>query len=233
MMTILALLTTLTTVPWVDPWQPVDLSIRWPTTPPERWASYWPVRTMPTSIPPAKPTPWLIYPIPIPPAKPVPRELQESSTSRAGHLDTTDFLSQQEADKLHILTAILANDLVATTATHQVLATSTGQRLILSALLCEAQQRKRDLDDLLTRGGNQAFVARQVQIATERERWAQIGLSMGLRPLACNTAPVSKLVQCLSIYASSECTTDVDLEAQMRAAERLTKAQTEEKIDSP
>ena len=164
----------------------------------------------------------------------------------AGRLSSADFLAPAaRLDEAAAMSSALRAEFDADTAADQVLASSAGQQLILSTLLCEAQQRRRDLTDLLERGGDRGFVARQVRIAAARERRAQLGLSMGLQPLACDAEPVTRLLVCLSIYAPTECaTTDetvkacieangidprdheavllrCDLGAQVRAAERL------------
>jgi hypothetical protein len=140
----------------------------------------------------------------------------------AGHLTRADFLeSADRLDRAASLAGALEADFKSETAADQVLSTPAGQALVLSALLCEAQQTKRGLTDLLERGGDRAYVAHQMRIAAHREQRARLGLSMGLTPLACDDAQVAKLLQCLSIYAPAECTTDTALAAQVRASERL------------
>jgi hypothetical protein len=140
----------------------------------------------------------------------------------AGRLSAPDFFEPADRlDRAATLAGALESEFEAETAADQVLATPAGQTLILSTLLCEAQQTQDDLADLLARGGERAYVARQMRIAAHREQRARLGLSMGLQPLACDDAHVEKLLQCLSIYAPAECATDAALAAQVRASERL------------
>ena len=140
----------------------------------------------------------------------------------AGHLRASDFFEPAERlDRAATLAGALEAEFEAETAADAVLASPGGQTLILSALLCEAQQTRRGLTELLERGGDRGYVARQMRIAAHREQRARLGLSMGLQPMACDDAAVVTLLQCLSIYAPAECATDGALAAQVRASERL------------
>ena len=140
----------------------------------------------------------------------------------AGRLMSADFFEPAERlDHAASLAGALESEFEAETAADQVLSSPAGQTLILSTLLCEARQTQDDLADLLARGGERGYVARQMRIAAAREAKARLGLSMGLQPMACDDAQVAKLLQCLSIYAPAECTTDTALAAQVRASERL------------
>ena len=102
-----------------------------------------------------------------------------------------------------------------------MLATRAGQRLVLSALLCEAVQRKSDTGDklevLLTADVLAADKRADRDIESDRERLAVLGIT----PLACDAYPVERIVQCFSLLPSASCTEDDDLAAQVHVAERL------------
>jgi hypothetical protein len=94
-----------------------------------------------------------------------------------------------------------------------VLSSRVGQRLINSAILCQSVE-------LLTAEGQSAAVARRQLAAagvaaTDRLERARI------EPLACDAYPVERLVQCLGLLPSAECTENDELAAQVLAAERL------------
>jgi hypothetical protein len=115
----------------------------------------------------------------------------------------------------------LQADLAADLAADAVLATRAGQRLVLSALLCEAVQRKSDTGDklevLLTADVLAADKRADRDIESDRERLAVLGIT----PLACDAYPVERIVQCFSLLPSASCTEDDDLADQVHAAEKL------------
>ena len=104
----------------------------------------------------------------------------------------------------------------AVTEAAPVLATMSSrwnQRTIYSALQCHTLA-------LLNAPGQTTETARKRLIAinllaTERLERAQI------TPLACDSWPVARIVSCLGLLPSAECTTDKDLALQVRAAERI------------
>ena len=98
-------------------------------------------------------------------------------------------------------------------AADQVLATRAGQRLVLSALLCDATQ-------LLVAPGRTTRAARD-RLRSQAES-AQLRLDvLALTPLACDAYPVERLVGCMGILPAAACTEDDELAAQVLAAERL------------
>ena len=99
-------------------------------------------------------------------------------------------------------------------AADAVLASRSGQRLVLSALLCEATSLLTSEDTHTTAAGRMRLVA---QAETARERLAVLEI----QPLACDAWPVARLVQCLDILPSISCTEDDVLQAQVATAERL------------
>ena len=186
--------------PWADPFDPASL-------PPERWAAYWPVHTAPPA--PLKLTPPLK-------AKTIPADLSDTKSSpRFVLLTKADFLaSAAELDETHAMAVALAADLVTAVATDAVITSRAGQRVVLSALLCEARALLISEDTHTTHAGRMWLIARQ-----DRARLALDVLA--IQPLACDAYPVERLVGCLGLLPGPECTTDADLAAQVRAAERL------------
>jgi len=113
------------------------------------------------------------------------------------------------ADDVRETAAALQSDLEA----DAVLATRAGQRLVLSALLCQSVE-------LLTAEGKSTVTARRRLAAigveaTERLEHAHI------TPLSCDSYPVARLVACLGLTPPAACTEDDELVAQVRASERL------------
>lgn len=223
MLTILALLATLMAAPWTDPFVPAsapDMN-RTSVPPIEQWASYWstPVSApvpMPilVPVPKAKPLPDELQDRPILQAKSLPVELCDSDPPHAGRLSVADFLSPWEVNRIYALASELTSDLVATAMTSQVISSRAGERVVLSALLCQARQLLGNENTHTTRAGRRFLVAQQDR--------AQLGLDMfGIQSLACNAFPVVQLMDCLDLVPAPECTTNSELAAQVRAARKL------------
>jgi len=188
---------------WADPFAPPAPDVGWTVAPPDRWAAYWPAHLAP-------PAPLKLK------AKAFPSDLSETKSSpRFVVLTKADFLaSAAELDETHAMAVALAADLVTAVATDAVITSRAGQRVVLSALLCEARALLISGDTHTTHAGRMRLIARQ-----DRARLALDVLA--IQPLACDAYPVERLVGCLGLLPGPECTTDADLAAQVRAAERL------------
>ena len=209
MLTILTLLTTLAAAPWTDPFVPA--SEVQSVLPIERWASYWPT---PAPVLKAKLFPDELADRPVPPAKPIPIELCDTDPPHAGRLSVTDFLGQWETNELQELTSALTVDLITAAATSQVISNRAGERVVLSALLCQAHQLLVSENTHTTRAGRAWLKAQQDR--------SQLQLDvLGIQPLACDTYPVTQLIDCLGLVPASKCTANSELAAQVRAAEKL------------
>ena len=108
----------------------------------------------------------------------------------------------------------LMADFDAQIAADAVLSSRSGQRLVLSALLCEATE-------LLTSADTHTTSAGRLRLAEQAES-ARVRLTvLNIEPLACNAWPVARLVQCLGILPSLACSEDDVLAAQVATAERI------------
>jgi hypothetical protein len=95
------------------------------------------------------------------------------------------------------------------------------QKLLLSSLLCEAQQRKKDIENSLV-DGMTAPLLRADKTAQKDIDNAKVKLEvMGWVPLSCSYVEVDQVVQCLSILSASWCEKNPHLQAQVKAAEIL------------
>ncbi len=93
------------------------------------------------------------------------------------------------------------------------------QQVLLSALLCEAQQYRSDVEDRLTLDISEVLLADATRTDS---RIAKIKAQLGKRkPLTCDAPAVAKIVECRGLLPAQECETDDILHAQVRAAERL------------
>jgi hypothetical protein len=108
----------------------------------------------------------------------------------------------------------LMADFDAQIAADAVLSSRSGQRLVLSALLCEATE-------LLTSADTHTTSAGRLRLAGQAES-ARVRLTvLNIEPLACDAWPVARLVQCLGLLPSLACSEDDVLAAQVATAERL------------
>ena len=107
----------------------------------------------------------------------------------------------------------LAREMEQSAQVEALLGTRAGQRIVNSAILC------RVVSDLTAEGRSTVVARRRLAVvgeaATARLERARI------TPLACDAWPVERLVGCLGLLPGPECTTDADMAAQVRAAERL------------
>ena len=106
-------------------------------------------------------------------------------------------------------------------AVDAVLATRAGQRLVLSALLCEAIQRKNDCGDKLEIILHDDVLAADKRADKDIKRARDGLVGRAIVPLRCDVYPVERIVNCLSLLPSASCTEDDELAVQVRAAERL------------
>ena len=137
----------------------------------------------------------------------------------AGALTSMDFADQPDVPQLDrdaaaAMAVALERDFEASVEVDLLLATRAGQRVVNSAILCRA------VADLTAEGRSTSTARRRLAIigeaATARMERARI------TPLACNSYPVERLVNCLGLLPSVECTEVDELATQVRAATRLT-----------
>jgi hypothetical protein len=164
----------------------------------EQWASYW-----------SKPAPMQ--------AKPSPTEfndtpgMQNHNLPNTGRLTIDEFVSQQEANKVSNMVGVLTANLISAADTYQVIASRDGERVVLSALLCQAQQRLQN-----------THVTRidRMQLKTQQDRTQLQLVVLDIQPLACNAPPVTQLLDCLG-PPRLECMTNHELAAEVHAARKL------------
>ena len=94
------------------------------------------------------------------------------------------------------------------------LASRQNQRIVYSALQCHTLALLLDPDVHATETARKRLIAINL-LATERLERARIV------PLPCDAWPVARLVGCLGLLPSTECTTDAELAALAAAAERI------------
>ena len=184
--------------PWTDPFDPAT------------WASYWPEHS---------PAPAVTLP-----PKPIPATM-DSAALHAGPWARADFIDPPDArpldpDAARAMAAALAQAAAEAEQVDALLATRQGQRIVNSAILC------RVVVDLTAEGQSTTVARRRLAVlgeaAASRMEHARIALDvLAIQPLACDAYPVERLVGCLGLLPGPECTTDADLAAQVRAAERL------------
>ena len=118
--------------------------------------------------------------------------------------------------------AALQAGMDAALATDAVLSTRAGQRLVLSALMCEALQRKADVGDQLELRLTADVLTADKRADRDIERARERLAVLAIQPLACDTWAVGRVVNCLSLLPSVACTEDDELAAQVAAATKLT-----------
>ncbi len=150
------------------------------------------------------------------PDEPV-RELPRP-TAAATHTTTATRTDPAQARET---AAALQEEMDADLAADAVLATRAGQRLVLSALLCEAAQRKSDVGDQLELQLTTDLLVADKRADADIDRARERLAVLAIQPLACDTWAVGRVVNCLSLLPSVACTEDEALAAQVRAAERL------------
>lgn len=162
------------------------------------WASYW--HTVQTPARRAEPT------------KTALKSVAMKALTVVPHLDRVQTL-ETAAEMQAAMDAELAVD--------AVLATRAGQRLVLSALLCEAVQRKSDCGDKLEVILRDDVLAADKRTDRDIKRVRDDLARRAIAPLSCDTYPVERIVNCLGLLPSAACTEDDELAVQVHAAEKL------------
>ena len=135
----------------------------------------------------------------------------------AGPLTHADFADQSAVDAARQIARAGLADLEADV----ILADSVQQRVLLSAMLCEAQQRAADTEAALARGLTK-ILARAALRASADVDSAQLRLAvLRLAPLSCSASDVDLMTQCLGPVAPVSCESDDHMAAVSVAAERL------------
>jgi hypothetical protein len=112
-----------------------------------------------------------------------------------------------------------AGDAIDDALVESLLQDKKQQQLLLSALLCEAQQYRDGIEDRLTQDITEVLLA---DAARTDARIAKIKAQLGKRkPLTCGTPAVVRIVECRGLLPAPECESDDSLHAQVRATERL------------
>ena len=139
------------------------------------------------------------------------------ATPTAGPLNHADFSDQSTIDAARQI----ARDGLAELEADAILADSVQQRILLSAMLCEAKQRVTDTEAALSRGLTKPL-ARAALRASRDVDSARLRLAvLGMRPLSCGTSDVDLVAQCLGPVAPASCESDDHMAAVTAAAERL------------
>ena len=171
------------------------------------WASYWPTTQAPVRIEPAK-------------TEPKPVAVQSLET-----LDLMAFAKlpvRVDPAQVHETAAALQSEMLAANAADAVMSTRAGQRLVLSALLCEAILRKSQTEDKLEVSLVAPVLAADANAGRDIVRAKQRLQKAAILPLACNLGPVDAIVECLnSLLPSVSCTESDELAAQVRAAGKI------------
>lgn len=165
--------------------------------------------------PAAKSDPFVARPVPA--AKADPYAATELPQEHAGPLTAGDFLDERETKDLRDL----AHALQIEQAADELLACPDQQRLILSAVLCEAQARKAATEERLAAGLTKPLARASVKASRDVED-AQTKLAvLALDPLACTYSDVALLVSCMDPAAPAWCSVDPHMAAMLAAAERI------------
>jgi len=124
-------------------------------------------------------------------------------------------LTREESGEVKNSAAFLYRDLYATIA----LSNPVQQRIILSGMLCEAKQRKVDVEESLRRGLTKPLV-RASLIADKDIKNAEVKfIGMDFSPLSCGNREVERLVECLAPAPPLWCELNPDVSVQVAAAE--------------
>ena len=202
-------------VDWSDPFVPA-------APPVDRWAAYWPAHAVDRVVacPPTMSaangrcwtTPAATKPVPPLPAHRLTRaDFTDAPKPRA--LTATDARAQAEA---------MNAELAADAAVYLVLSNKRDRAVVLSAMLCEARERRDAAAEKNRSGTLDRPLALAYVHAVETVEAAELRLAvLDVQPLSCNLWPVARVVQCLSIAPPIECESNAELAAQVRAADRL------------
>ena len=135
----------------------------------------------------------------------------------AGPLTHADFATDAEIDAARAVARASSITLDA----DDLVSTPESWRPLLSAALCEAQDRVRDTEAALA-GGLTKPLARAALRASRDVESARLKLAvLDLQPMSCSAADVAPVVECLGQVAPARCDRDPGLAARTQAAERL------------
>ena len=135
----------------------------------------------------------------------------------AGPLNHADFADQSTVDAARQIARAGLADIEA----DAILADSVQQKILLSAMLCEAKQRVTDTEAALSRGLTKPLTRAALRASRDVDS-ARLRLAvLGMRPLSCGTSDVDLVAQCLGPVAPASCESDDHMAAVTAAAERL------------
>lgn len=115
----------------------------------------------------------------------------------------------------------MADDLAAEVAVHLVLADRGQQRVVVSAMLCEARQRAVDTESALANGLTRPLARAAIRAAQDVASAQKRLLALDVVPMACGHRDVERIINCLGLMPSQACVDDDELAAQLAAAARL------------
>jgi hypothetical protein len=145
--------------------------------------------------------------------------LLAATLAQAGPLAMADFVDSPAVDRddVRFSAAAMSLDLDA----DALLSRPDQQRIVLSAMLCEARQRLADTELALAAGLTRPL-ARAAIRADQEARAASLRLQvMALCPMACGHREVQRVAECLAPAAPAWCSANPDVAAQVVAAERI------------
>ena len=103
----------------------------------------------------------------------------------------------------------------------QILLDPSKRPVLLSAILCEASQRQRDIGDpMMDNLSPDHYAAYKVAQHDITNAKVKLGV-LDIEPLACTYIEVDQLAQCLSNIPPTWCYKNPHIQAQVKAAERL------------
>ena len=152
--------------------------------------------------------------------------LLAATLAQATPLSMSDFVNQLPKYRTEVRhsAAAMAQDLDA----EQFLSDPRQEKVILSAMLCEAQQRKVDVEDFIVKMGLTKSLARASLRADKDVQSARESLQImnvdGGKPFPCGHREVQKIVECLGATAPAWCQVNTYVEAEVLAAEKISNA---------
>jgi hypothetical protein len=124
------------------------------------------------------------------------------------------LLSAEPAPAIDLTEANLELDAIA------VMANPPQRQIVLSAILCDAQARARDIRETIEGGQLSRSLVRAEQSAVRDAERARQALG-GVLALSCSEYATARLATCLDATAPFWCSTDVHLAPALLAAENL------------
>ena len=118
--------------------------------------------------------------------------------------------------------AALQAEMDAEAAVDAVLSDPAQQRVVVSAMLCEARGRQRDTEAALARGLSKPLARAAIRAAQDVTAAETRLLVLGIVPMSCGHRDVERLVDCLSPAPETWCSLNTQIAVLVRAAEKLT-----------